>query len=90
LIRITYGNDFLSSGTRRYCLLEENRRPEHSKKISSLLKDILKHPYNGIGKPEALKYQLAGMWSRRINAKHRLVYRIKDDQILIETIRGHY
>ena len=60
------------------------------KKISLLLGDIQKHPYVGIGKPEPLKYQLSGRWSRRINSVHRLVYRVKESEIWIETLRGHY
>lgn len=50
------------------------------------------HPYIGIGKPEALKYELAGYWSRRINSEHRIVYRVIEDVIEIEVlaIRYHY
>jgi len=62
------------------------------KKISALIDDILKHPYTGIGKPEALKYQLSGSWSRRITHADRLVYsvNIENNSIEIETSRGHY
>ena len=61
-------------------------------KISKLLEDMAEHPYLGIGKPEALKYDLAGYWSRRINAEHRIVYRVIDDVIEIEVLamRYHY
>ncbi len=61
-------------------------------KISSLLDDIVKHPYTGLGKPEPLKYQLTGSWSRRITHSDRLVYRVNIDNktIEIETARGHY
>ena len=48
-------------------------------KIKTLLEDIAAHPYTGIGKPEPLKYELAGKWSRRINAEHRIVYSVHDD-----------
>lgn len=61
-----------------------------TKKINELLKDILRHPYEGIGKPEALKNNLSGFWSRRINDKHRIVYRIIDDQCQIIQCKGHY
>lgn len=61
-----------------------------TKKINELLKDILRHPYEGIGKPEALKNNLSGFWSRRINDKHRLVYRIIDDECQIIQCKGHY
>jgi len=62
------------------------------KKITSLLNDIVAHPYSGLGKPEALKYQLSGSWSRRITEVDRLVYRvnIENNTIEIETARGHY
>jgi toxin YoeB len=62
------------------------------KKISMLLIDIVKHPYSGIGKPEPLKYQLSGSWSRRITKSDRLVYSVNpENQIIeIETARGHY
>jgi len=61
-------------------------------KISTLIADIIKHPYTGIGKPEALKYQLSGSWSRRITQADRLVYSVDIDNnsIKIETVRGHY
>ena len=61
-------------------------------KISALIDDIVKHPYTGIGKPEALKHQLAGSWSRRITRTDRLVYsiNIENSSIEIETARGHY
>jgi len=62
------------------------------KKISSLIDDILKHPYDGIGKPEALKYNLFGSWSRRITDGHRIVYEVieADNVLLISRLKGHY
>lgn len=60
------------------------------KKINELLKDIKRNPFEGIGKPEALKYDLAGYWSRRVDHEHRLVYQVKDDSILIYACRFHY
>jgi toxin YoeB len=62
------------------------------KKISALIKDILKNPYTGLGKPEALKYNLVGCWSRRITDEHRIVYEIieKDNVLLIIRLKGHY
>lgn len=61
-------------------------------KIKILLEDIAAHPYTGIGKPEPLKYELAGKWSRRINAEHRIVYSVHDDiiEVYIFFIRYHY
>ena len=60
------------------------------KKINELIKDIQKTPFDGIGKPEALKNDLSGWWSRRISTEHRLVYKIFDDAIIILQCRFHY
>jgi len=60
------------------------------KKINELLKDVKRNPFDGIGKPEALKYDLAGFWSRRIDQEHRLVYQVIDDSILVYACRFHY
>lgn len=60
------------------------------KKINELIKDIRKTPYEGIGKPEPLKYDLTGLWSRRIDREHRLVYQISGDDLLIYSCRYHY
>jgi toxin YoeB len=58
-------------------------------KINALIKDIQKNQYEGIGKPEPLKYDLAGLWSRRIDREHRLVYRVKNNEILIYSCCYH-
>lgn len=60
------------------------------KKINSLIKDIQRNPFDGIGKPEPLKANLSGYWSRRINSEHRLVYQIMKDNILVVACRFHY
>lgn len=60
------------------------------KRIHSLLKDIMRTPFDGIGKPEPLKYGEAGRWSRRINEVDRLVYLVKEDEIVILQCKGHY
>jgi toxin YoeB len=64
------------------------------KKIYSLIEDIQLHPFEGIGKPEQLKHQLAGRWSRRINQEHRIIYRITDQETIeilnILSLKGHY
>lgn len=59
-------------------------------KIFELLASIQNNPTTGIGKPEALKHQLSGLWSRRINREHRLIYQIKEEVIYIISLRGHY
>jgi len=60
------------------------------KKINELIKDILRHPFEGIGKPEPLKENLAGRWSRRIDLEHRLIYRVREDRVHIMECRLHY
>ncbi len=60
------------------------------KKINLLLKEIKREPFGGLGKPEPLKYQLAGYWSRRINHEHRLVYEIFERSIIVVSCRYHY
>ncbi len=64
------------------------------KKISELLRAIQENPFEGIGKPEQLKHNLSGVWSRRINQEHRLVYEIVDENTIeilnIISLKGHY
>ncbi len=61
-------------------------------RITALLKDIVEHPYTGIGKPEPLKYDLAGKWSRRIKSEHRLIYSVNEDivTVYVFAMRYHY
>lgn len=60
------------------------------KKINKLIESIQKNPFEGIGRPEPLKYELTGCWSRRINKSHRLVYEIYKNKIFIISAKGHY
>ena len=59
-------------------------------KIDKLTYAILESPFEGIGKPEALKYELAGKWSRRITQEHRYVYSVEDETLFIHSLKGHY
>lgn len=59
-------------------------------RVNRLLHDIDRTPFTGIGKPEALKHELAGCWSRRITSVHRLVYKIERGQIIVVQCRYHY
>ncbi|NPA11862.1 MAG: Txe/YoeB family addiction module toxin [Epsilonproteobacteria bacterium] len=61
-----------------------------AKKIKNLIKAILRNPYEGEGKPEPLKHNLTGYWSRRITKEHRLVYKIEKNQLIIISCRYHY
>ena len=60
------------------------------KRINALLKDVQRGSFEGIGKPEPLKGDLSGFWSRRIDDTHRLVYRVRGDVIEIASCKGHY
>ena len=60
------------------------------KRVNTLIKDVMRSPHEGLGKPEPLKHALSGYWSRRINDEHRLVYKVADDQIFIAQLRYHY
>ncbi len=60
------------------------------KKLQILLNELAEHPKTGTGKPEQLKYELSGLWSRRINNEHRLIYEITKNGVLIHSLKGHY
>jgi len=60
------------------------------RKINDLIKDIERNGNEGIGKPEPLKYELEGIWSRRITLEHRLIYKLTGTEIIILQCRGHY
>ena len=60
------------------------------KRINALIKDVERTPFTGIGKPEQLKGNLSGFWSRRIDDTNRLVYRLRHEQLEILSCRGHY
>ena len=60
------------------------------RRINALIKDIHSTPFEGIGKPEPLKYDLAGLWSRKIDREHRLVYQVDGSDLLIFSCRYHY
>lgn len=60
------------------------------RKINDLIKDIQRTPFEGLGKPEPLRFDLSGYWSRRIDLEHRLVYQYQDNEILIYSCKFHY
>ena len=69
------------------CLTEDKNL---LKKINELIRDIKISPFEGKGKPEPLKYDLAGFWSRRIDREHRLVYKVQDNEILLFSCKYYY
>jgi toxin YoeB len=60
------------------------------KRINRLIDDTLRNPFEGIGKPEQLRHALAGLWSRRIDEEHRLVYLVDDEDLIVVQVRYHY
>ena len=68
----------------------ESGKTSIQNKITALLQNIRQTPYSGIGKPEPLKHDLSGYWSRRINKEHRIVYRVEDEKIVVISLRFHY
>lgn len=71
-------------------LFWQETNPQVLKRIHQLIKDMLRDPYRGIGKPEPLKHALQGYWSRRITGEHRVVYRISGNDLRIAQLRYHY
>ena len=64
--------------------------PKMVKRINELLKDIIRNPHSGIGKPEPLRHALAGWWSRRMDQEHRIVYRVTERGVELAQLRYHY
>ena len=67
-----------------------SRDPKLFERLSRLIVEIQREPFGGIGKPEPLKHELKGYWSRRINDEHRLVYKVAEESLIILSCRYHY
>jgi toxin YoeB len=80
---------FSERGWADYLWFQERDR-KLLKRINALIKEMMRTPFEGTGKPERLGANLAGYWSRRINHEHRLVYTLKDDQLIVASCRFHY
>ncbi|MFC2993613.1 Txe/YoeB family addiction module toxin [Halomonas tibetensis] len=72
------------------CLYWQSRDKKTLKRVNTLIKDIQRQPFDGLGDPEPLRHQWSGYWSRRIDREHRLVYRVTDNAIVIVQCRYHY
>ncbi len=81
--------EFTPSGWRDYLWFQQNDR-KLLQRINQLIQESTRTPFAGTGKPEPLKANLSGYWSRRINSEHRLVYRVADTKIVIVSCRFHY
>lgn len=80
---------FLSAGWEDYLHWQKTDKAT-LKRINTLIKEIERTPFEGSGKPEPLKHNLAGWWSRRINLEHRLVYKFENNSVVILQCRYHY
>ncbi len=80
---------FTSNAWDDYLFWRKNN-PKTLERINELIKNTMRSPYKGIGKPEALKHLLKGYWSRRIDREHRMVYTVADKQLIILQLRYHY
>jgi toxin YoeB len=80
---------FTESAWRDYLWFQEQNR-SLLKRLNDLIRDALRSPFRGIGKPEPLKGELSGYWSRRINDEHRLVYEVSETALTIISCRYHY
>ena len=80
---------FAEAAWQDYLYWQANDKPM-VQRINKLIQDIQREPFTGIGKPEPLKHALSGVWSRRINDEHRIVYKVENDSLLIAQLRYHY
>lgn len=71
----------------RYWIKTDKRQAE---RVLALLEEVRRSPFEGTGKPEPLRFQLAGCWSRRIDREHRLVYQVEEKEIVVIACRYHY
>ena len=72
------------------CIYWQTQDKRTLRRINQLLRDIQRDPFDGIGKPEPLRGELSGFWSRRIDECNRIVYRVKDDIVELLQCKGHY
>ena len=80
---------WLPNGWKDYLYWQENDRKILTR-VNEVIRDTLRNPFSGIGKPEPLRHALAGYWSRRIDDEHRIVYAVLDGALLIAQLRHHY
>jgi len=80
---------FTEDGWNDYLWFQDNDK-KLLKRINTLIKEVLRNPLEGIGKPEPLKANLSGYWSRRIDTQHRLVYEVLEESIVVVACRFHY
>jgi toxin YoeB len=82
--------EFSDGASDQLAFFKKNGKKNTLKKIRKLLEFMQESPLEGIGKPEALKHNLSGFWSRRIDRENRIIYKIVDETIWIYSLKGHY
>ncbi|MFN5416558.1 MAG: Txe/YoeB family addiction module toxin [Flavobacteriia bacterium] len=87
---MTYKFDLTTKAKNDIEFFKKSGNTQILSKVFELINSIVQTPYSGIGKPEALKHQFSGLWSRRINKEHRLIYEVLENEILIHSLKGHY
>lgn len=89
---MNYRLDYTDKTKRDIAFHKKSGNQSLLKKLFKILQEIANHPYTGTGKPEQLKHQLTGLWSRRLNQKHRIIYEVIEDMkiVIIHSVKGHY
>ena len=87
---MSYHLDFTDKAKEDIAFHKKSGNKATQKKLLTLLEELAEHPLTGTGKPEPLKYELSGCWSRRINREHRLIYEVSEDTIFVLSAKGHY
>jgi toxin YoeB len=89
---MSYNLDFTKRALEGIEELKKSGNKSVIKKMAVILEELTEHPYTGLGQPEQLKYDLSGLWSRRINREHRIVYIVNEESIVVTVIsaKGHY
>jgi toxin YoeB len=87
---MAYNLDFSGQAQKDIAFHKSSGNKAVLKKLLVLFEELTEHPFEGTGKPELLKYDLAGYYSRRINREHRIVYEVKDESVFVLSAKGHY
>lgn len=87
---MSYHLDFTDAARKDIELHKKSGNKAILNKLITILEELEEHPFIGTGKPEPLKHNLSGCWSRRINREHRLIYEVNQDTIFILSAKGHY
>lgn len=87
---MTYRLDLTKRAQEHFAFHKKSGNKSLLNKIAVLLDELTEHPFTGTGNPEPLKHNLSGMWSRRINREHRLVYEVLETAVVVHHAKGHY